>query len=204
MSQSRRGITLEEIREEADNFNMALAISASLAEKERNLREKSNISRNQDEQNSPPPPFRYNKPNIFSGIDFPTVLPYEVNNENDLMIQPVIVRQRKPSPPQVQNTPSTPKPSGPRNGKLKIDNNQCCLIFLLGFIFILAIFMATLSIVIGFQNTAKKSLGGNENVDDKITLVSAAQNGFTHMVKALVKNSRDDEKSEGKGGIIVF
>ena len=129
---------------------------------------------------------------------------YEVNNENDLMIQPVIVRQRKPSPPQVQNTSSTPKQSGPRNGKLKIDNNQCCLIFLLGFIFILAIFMATLSIVIGFQNTAKKSLDGNENVDEKMTLVSAAQNGFTHMVKALVKNSNDDEKSEGKGGIKVF
>ena len=54
MSQSRRGITLEDIREEADNFNMALAISASLAEKERNSRKKSNISRNQDGENSPP------------------------------------------------------------------------------------------------------------------------------------------------------
>ena len=59
--------TLENIREKADNFHMALDISASLAEKERNLRNNLRFPRNQDKQNSPPTPFRYNKPNFCVG-----------------------------------------------------------------------------------------------------------------------------------------
>ena len=202
MSRSRRGITLEDIKEETENFHMALAISASLAENERNSKQNSKVYGNQNHQIPPPPStFLYNKPNISNEISFPTALPYEVNNESNLIIPPVIVRQRKPSPPQPQNSPKIEKQSEPRNRKSKSQNNPFWLNCLIGLIFILVISMAILFILAWLPYLSQDSPNENGDVGEKVTLVSAAKNGYATVVRALVDNSTDSEKSDGKGGI---